>query len=182
MDEFSPTWYTAVPTMHQAILQRASEYGSVISNNPLRFVRSSSSSLPPQVMNELMETFSAPVVEAYGMTEASHQMTCNPLPPGRQKPGSVGLSTGLEVAILSESSSDLLSQGTIGEIVIRGRNVTQGYLNNPSANQKSFTEGWFRTGDQGYFDQDGYLFITGRLKEIINRGGEKISPARLMKY
>jgi acyl-CoA synthetase (AMP-forming)/AMP-acid ligase II len=126
-------------------------------------------------MAELEQVFGAPVVEAYAMTEASHQMTCNPLPPGERKPGTVGPAAGPEVAIMDEEG-DLLPPGGIGEIVIRGANVTDGYENNPTANGEAFTNGWFRTGDQGVMDGDGYVTITGRLKEIINRGGEKISP------
>ncbi|OAD21019.1 peroxisomal-coenzyme A synthetase, partial [Candidatus Thiomargarita nelsonii] len=134
-----------------------------------------SAALPPQVLADLENVFNAPVIEAYGMTEASHQMASNPLPPLSRKPGSVGVAAGPEIAIMDEAGH-LLSSGTLGEIVIRGANVTRGYENNPKANQSAFTNGWFRTGDQGYLDSDGYLFITGRLKEIINRGGEKISP------
>lgn len=177
-DEIEPTWYTAVPTMHQAILARAGRNPESLerARRNLRLVRSSSSSLPPQVMAELEKTFDAPVVEAYGMTEAAHQMACNPLPPAVRKPGSVGIAAGPEVRIMSESAGDLLEVGKIGEIVIRGPNVTPGYENNPDANATAFTDGWFRTGDQGVMDSEGYISITGRLKEIINRGGEKISP------
>ncbi len=176
LDQANPTWYTAVPTMHQAILARARRNQASIDNARLRFIRSSSSSLPPQVLLELEKTFDVPVVEAYAMTEASHQMTCNQLPPGQRKPGTVGCAAGPEVAIMNEAGSELLATGETGEIVIRGDNVTSGYENNPTANAEGFVEGWFRTGDQGVMDEDGYLTITGRLKEIINRGGEKISP------
>jgi len=175
MDEVKPTWYTAVPTMHQAILSRAANNQEVIGRNPLRFIRSSSSSLPPQVLTELEATFKAPVIEAYGMTEAAHQMACNPLPPGQRKAGTVGLAAGPEVAIMN-NEGQLLPAGATGEIVIRGDNVTRGYENNDKANAEAFTQGWFRTGDQGVMDTEGYISITGRLKEIINRGGEKISP------
>jgi acyl-CoA synthetase (AMP-forming)/AMP-acid ligase II len=175
LDEAKPTWYTAVPTMHQAILARAPRSKEIIERANLRFIRSSSSSLPPQVMKALEDTFDAPVVEAYAMTEASHQMTSNPLPPRPRKPGTVGVAAGPEVSIMDEKGN-LLSRGSVGEIVIRGPNVTLGYENNPKANEENFTNGWFRTGDQGVMDEDGYLSITGRLKEIINRGGEKISP------
>jgi acyl-CoA synthetase (AMP-forming)/AMP-acid ligase II len=175
MDEVKPTWYTAVPTMHQTIVSRAANNADVIARNPLRFIRSSSASLPPQVLSELEATFNAPVIEAYGMTEAAHQMACNPLPPAQRKPGKVGLAAGPEVAIMDDNGA-LLPVGAIGEIVIRGDNVTPGYESNAKANAEAFTHGWFRTGDQGSLDEDGYIAITGRLKEIINRGGEKISP------
>jgi oxalate---CoA ligase len=175
MAEVHPTWYTAVPTMHQTILARAAKNAEAIRANPLRFIRSSSSALPTQVIRELEETFGAPLIESYGMTEASHQMTSNPLPPRERKPGTVGVAAGPEVAIMDERGN-LLPPDTTGEIVIRGANVTSGYQNNPKANAEAFTNGWFRTGDQGVMDAGGYLTITGRLKEIINRGGEKISP------
>jgi acyl-CoA synthetase (AMP-forming)/AMP-acid ligase II len=179
MDEAKPTWYTAVPTMHQAIVGRASKNKDVIARHPLRFIRSSSSSMPPQVIKELEAAFGAPLIEAYGMTEATHQMCSNPLPPAVRKPGAVGLAAGPEVAIMGEDGV-LLPPGGIGEIVIRGGNVTAGYESNPKANAEAFTTGpeagWFRTGDQGTMDADGYISLTGRLKEIINRGGEKISP------
>jgi acyl-CoA synthetase (AMP-forming)/AMP-acid ligase II len=175
MDEAKPTWYTAVPTMHQAIVGRAKGNADVIARNPLRFLRSSSSSMPPQVIKELEEIFKAPLVEAYGMTEATHQMASNPLPPAVRKPGTVGLPAGPEVQIMGEDGT-LLGAGDIGEIVIKGANVTLGYENNPKANAEGYLNGWFRTGDQGTKDADGYISITGRLKEIINRGGEKVSP------
>jgi acyl-CoA synthetase (AMP-forming)/AMP-acid ligase II len=161
--------------MHQAILARAGRNAEAIARAPLRFVRSSSASLPAQVMEQLHETFGAPVIEAYGMTEASHQMASNPLPPAPRKPGTVGIAAGPEIAIMAEDGS-LLGAGETGEIVIRGENVTPGYQNNPKANAENFTDGWFRTGDQGVLDAEGYLTISGRLKEIINRGGEKVSP------
>jgi len=176
LDQARPTWYSAVPTMHQAILARAKRNLEIIERSRLRFIRSSSSSLSPQVLLELERTFAVPVVEAYAMTEASHQMTCNQLPPGERKPGTVGCAAGPEVAIMDESGPDLLPRGQTGEVVIRGDNVTTGYENNPQANSECFVDGWFRTGDQGVMDEEGYLTITGRLKEIINRGGEKISP------
>jgi len=176
LDEAKPTWYTAVPTMHQAILARSGRNAETIRNNPLRFLRSSSASLPAQVMGELEKCFGAPVIEAYGMTEATHQMCCNRL--DKQKPGSVGIPAGPLVKIAHEVD-DCLIQGT-GEVVISGDNVTPGYENNLEANEKNFFringKRWFRTGDQGAFDKDGFLYLTGRLKEIINRGGEKISP------
>jgi acyl-CoA synthetase (AMP-forming)/AMP-acid ligase II/acyl carrier protein len=176
-DEFQPTWFTAVPTMHQSILAEAAKEPTP-KHASLRFIRSSSAALPPQVMFDLERVFGVPVIEAYGMTEAAHQMASNPLPPQIRKPGSVGIAAGPEIAIMDEAGH-LLTSGEIGEIVIRGANVTSGYENNPQANEVAFTEGWFRTGDQGRLDEEGYLFITGRLKEIINRGGEKISPREI---
>ncbi len=175
MKECKPTWYTAVPTMHQTILSRAAGNADVIKANPLRFIRSSSSSMPTQVIAELEKVFNAPLIESYGMTEAAHQMSSNPLPPAKRIPGSVGPAAGPDVAIM-DLQGNLLAAGEIGEIVIRGENVTAGYENNDKANAEAFTHGWFRTGDQGTLTPDGYLSLTGRLKEIINRGGEKISP------
>ena len=178
LDDASPSWFTAVPTMHQAILARSKRNKDTIEKNKLRFLRSSSASLPSQVMKELERVFSAPIIEGYGMTEATHQMASNPLPPLVQKPGSVGREAGPKIRIAHELENYLID-GT-GEVVISGPNVTPGYENNFEANKKSFFyfegERWFRTGDQGAFDRDGYLSLTGRLKEIINRGGEKISP------
>ncbi len=174
-EEITPTWYTAVPTMHQAILARAARNAEIVEKMNLRFIRSSSSSLPPPVMHALEDLFGAPVIESYGMTEAAHQMASNQLPPGTRKAGSVGVAAGPEVAIM-DSDGKLLAQGETGEVVIRGDNVTKGYENNPQANESAFTNGWFRTGDQGVLDEGGFLTITGRLKEIINRGGEKIAP------
>jgi acyl-CoA synthetase (AMP-forming)/AMP-acid ligase II len=174
LDEERPSWYTAVPTMHQAILARAERNADIIQRARLRLIRSSSASLPGPVMQAMEATFGCPLVESYGMTEAAHQMASNPLR-GARKPGAVGLPAGPEVAIMEEDGA-LLPQGAIGEVVIRGPNVTAGYESNPDANAKAFTHGWFRTGDQGMLDADGYLVLTGRLKELINRGGEKVSP------
>jgi acyl-CoA synthetase (AMP-forming)/AMP-acid ligase II len=171
VDELRPTYYTAVPTMHQMVLARAPKQRPTT----LRFVRSSSAALPGPVREGLSSLFDVPVVEAYGMTEASHQMACNPLPPGASKPGSVGLATGIQVATL-DMANQVLAPGERGEVVIKGPTVIDGYENNPEANRSAFTDGWFRTGDEGFLDEEGYLFLTGRLKEQINRGGEKISP------
>jgi acyl-CoA synthetase (AMP-forming)/AMP-acid ligase II len=175
LEEVRPTWYTAVPTMHQAILARAERNTDILRAGRLRFIRSSSASLPPQIMEELERVFGVPVIESYGMTEASHQMASSPLPPKPRYAGSVGVAAGPEIAIMDEAGN-LLPAGSLGEVVIRGRNVMAGYENNPEANAKAFTQGWFHTGDQGVLDEAGYLRLTGRLKEIINRGGEKISP------
>ena len=178
MEEAAPTWYTAVPTMHQAILARAPRNIEIIRSNPLRFIRSSSASLPPPVLAELEAAFACPVIEAYSMTEASHQMTSNALPPGKRKPGHVGMAAGPEVRVMGPEGR-LLGPGETGEIVIRGPSVTRGYENNPAANAEGFAHGWFHTGDQGIMDREGFFRITGRLKEIINRGGEKIAPVEV---
>ncbi len=178
MDEAHPTWYTAVPTMHLAIASRGKHNAEVLARHPLRFVRSSSSAMPPQLIEQLEIMFKAPLIESYGMTEAAHQMASNPLPPLQRKPGSVGRAAGPEIAIRGEDGS-FLPPGEVGEVVIRGISVTAGYENNPKANDEAFDGGWFRTGDQGQLDAEGYLSITGRLKEIINRGGEKVSPREI---
>ncbi len=174
MDAWVPTWYSAVPSMHQAILARAPRNRRTVARARLRFVRSSSAPLPAAVARELEETFSAPVVESYAMTEAAHQMTSTPLPPGRRKPGSVGPAAGPELSVVDERGTHL-GPGETGEIVVRGPNVAPGYEGG-DANQAAFAGGWFRTGDQGFRDEDGWLTVTGRIKEIINRGGEKVSP------
>jgi acyl-CoA synthetase (AMP-forming)/AMP-acid ligase II len=178
LDALRPTWYTAVPTMHQAILDGANTYRDVIRRNPLRFIRSSSAALPPQLAAALEHCFNSPVIEAYGMTEAAHQIASNPLPPGVRMPKSVGVAAGPEVAIMDDAGH-LLPAGTTGEIAIRGDNVTAGYADNPEANAKAFAAGWFRTGDQGFIDSAGYIYLTGRLTEFINRGGEKVSPREI---
>jgi acyl-CoA synthetase (AMP-forming)/AMP-acid ligase II/aryl carrier-like protein len=174
MTEFHPTWYSAVPTIHQAILGRAALHRETIASYPLRLIRSSSAALPPQVLTELERVFHAPVIEAYGMTEVP-SIACNPLPPRPRKTSSVGVATGPEVAIMDDRGN-LLPAGESGEVVVRGVSVMQGYDNDPLATRNAFTHGWLRTGDQGFLDTEGYLFITGRFKEIINRGGEKIAP------
>jgi len=171
------TWYSAVPTIHQVLLSRARGTRPAGAEQ-LRFIRSCSAALAPQVMSDLESTFGAPVLEAYGMTEAAHQMASNPLPPFERKPGSVGRGTAVDIAILDEAGN-LLPPGTVGEVSIKGANVFDGYEGNAQANAESFSNGWFRTGDQGTLDHEGYLRLVGRLKELINRGGEKISPREI---
>ena len=178
VDEFRPSWYTAVPTIHQEILRLAPQDRDTVDGHRFRFIRSASAALPLQVLTQLEAVFGAPVIEAYGMTEAAHQIASNPLPPGDRVPGSVGLATGCEFAVLDEHGT-LLPPGQPGEVVIRGRNVTRGYENNPAANAHAFVNGWCRTGDLGTIDDRGYLSLTGRLKEIINHGGEKIAPREI---
>jgi acyl-CoA synthetase (AMP-forming)/AMP-acid ligase II len=175
--EHRATWYSAVPTIHQLLLMR-NRGERPAGAERLRFIRSSSSALSPETMRQLESSFGAPVVEAYGMTEASHQMTSNPLPPGERRPGTVGLGTGVRIAIMAEDGR-LHEPGERGEVVIQGPNVIDGYADNAAANAEAFREGWFRTGDQGVLDSDGYLSLVGRLKEMINRGGEKIAPREI---
>ena len=165
------TWYSASPTLHQMLLERAPER---LERSQLRFARSCSSALAPELLVRLEEYLGVPMLEAYGMTEASHEMAANPLPPGRRLPGSVGIPTGAEIDVVDDGGTPVPA-GAVGEVVIRGPGVTSGYLANDKANAESFRNGWFRTGDQGRFD-DGYLLLTGRIKEIIIRGGENISP------
>ena len=173
------TWYSAVPTLHQLLLARAGSGATRPAGaERLRFIRSCSASLAPQVMHDLEAAFGAPVLEAYGMTEAAHQMASNPLPPAARKPGSVGPGTGVRISIMDDQGRRL-KVGERGEVVIQGPNVIRGYENNPEANATSFFGDWFRTGDQGFVDEDEYLVLVGRLKELINRGGEKISPREI---
>ena len=178
LDAFEPTWYTAVPTMHQAILSRAPAAADVVERSRLRFVRSSSAPLPASVMTALEALFGAPVIEAYGMTEAAHQVASNPLPPRTRKPGSVGPASGAEIAI-ADAAGRLLGAGLRGEVVIRGPGVMAGYANTSDVPGEHFFGDWFRTGDEGRLDADGYLHLTGRLKEIVNRGGEKVAPREI---
>ncbi len=174
MEEFHPTWYSAVPTIHQALLAQYHSNRKIIRRYPFRIIRSAAAPLPPHVRTELERVFRAPVIEGYGMTEC-YPITSNPLPPGRRKAGSVGGAVGTKIAIMDEAGN-VLPSGETGEIVVSGPQVMRGYLNDSTNNVSTFANGWFRTGDQGYVDPDDYLFITGRLKEIINRGGEKIAP------
>ena len=175
------TWYSAVPTMHQALLNRskrkAGSEAVATANRNLRFIRSCSAPFPPQVLIDMEETFGVPVLEAYGMTEAAHQVASNPID-GKRVPGSVGIGTGVSIAIM-DRDGNIEPAGVTGEVVIKGENITQGYEDNPEANRNSFTNGWFRTGDQGVLDSDGFLTLVGRLKEIIIRSGEKISPQEI---
>jgi acyl-CoA synthetase (AMP-forming)/AMP-acid ligase II/thioesterase domain-containing protein/acyl carrier protein len=174
-EECRPTWYTAVPPLHQAVLSCMESRSPNFRTSSLRLIRSCSAPLPPRLTRDLEEVFQVPVIEAYGMSEAAHQITSNPLPPRERKVGSVGLPVGTEVRVVDQQGNSV-PVGECGEIVVRGPNVIRGYANNPAANATSFSSGWLKTGDLGQLDQDGYLFITGRLKEIINRGGAKISP------
>jgi len=173
---FRPTWYSAVPTMHQAILAQARQEREQLGDCQLRLVRSASASLPPHVFAELERTFGTCVIEFYGMTEtASAPIACNPMPPRRRKAGSVGVPLGLNVAIMDKSGV-ALPRGETGEVAVRGVSVMRGYYDDPAATRAAFAGEWFKTGDHGFFDADGYLFLSGRTREMINRGGENIAP------
>ena len=174
VEHYRATWYSAVPTIHQVLLMRA-EQDQAPKKSTLKFARSSSMALAPSLMEGLEARFGLAVLEGYGMTEASHQIASNPLPPKERRPGSVGLPTGLELAILGEDKA-FLGPEISGEVVLKGPSITKGYVNNPKANEEAFFEGWFRTGDLGVVSGDGYVTLLGRLKELINRGGEKIAP------
>lgn len=177
VQQYRPNWYTAVPTIHTILLNTVDEY---LQGPPpsFRFVRSCSSALAPATQEAFESRFDVAVLQAYGMTEAAHQVATNPLPPGERKEGSVGLPTGLQVAALDDAGNEL-PRGAVGEIALKGENVTRGYLRNPEATAAAFTNGWFRTGDQGAIDEQGYIFLHGRIKELINRGGEKITPGEI---
>jgi acyl-CoA synthetase (AMP-forming)/AMP-acid ligase II len=173
--EDRPTWYSGVPAMHHAVVE-AAERAVPPWRHYLRFIRSASSPLPPVLLERVEAAFGVPVIEAYGMTEASHQVASNPLPPGRRRPGSVGAATGTEIRVVNAHGRPL-PPGETGSVVIRGAGVMSGYLDAPA--EESFTSGWLRTGDEGFLDQDGYLHLRGRTKEVINRGGEKIFPQEI---
>ena len=181
LGSYLPTWYTAVPTMHQAVVSLWENTERTAFKHNLRFIRSSSSALPPIIGRKLEDVFQVPVIEAYGMTEASHQMAVNPLPPGIRKPGSVGQAAGCRVSIMDGGGNRLLPTVT-GEIVIWGKNVISGYENNPTANQNSFHEGWFRTGDQGYIDESGYILSMGVLKKSSTGVARRYHLGKSMKY
>ena len=175
LEELGPTWYTGVPAMHEAVVARAPDHGAALAHHRLRFIRSASVALPERVRRELESVFGVPVTESYGLTEAS-QLTHTSLSPSLRKPGSVGVAApGFELAIM-DAAGRLLSPGATGEIVARGPNVMRGYEDAPDLNARVFTDGWLRTGDEGLLDAEGHLFLTDRLDDIINRGGEKIAP------
>ena len=171
--EHRVTWYSGVPTMHQLLLSRTREKPPEAAS--LRFVRSCSAPMSPQLFHQIEDLLEVPVLEAYGMTEAAHQMSSNPLPPKPHKAGSVGVASGIRISIMNKEGKHL-GQNQRGEVVIQGDSVFRGYESNPEANASAFTDGWFRTGDEGELDADGYLHLKGRIKDIIIRGGENISP------
>jgi len=176
LTEFRPTWYTAVPTIHRALLSAAARHKHSIARHSLRVIRSASASLPRDVLRKLESLFGVPVIETYGMTEAASQIAANPL--GRRKSGSVGRPAGAEIAIMDRKGRRLRA-GERGEIALRGATITKGYENDIAATNSAFRDGWFRTGDIGYLDWEGYLFIVGRIKDVIKRGGQQVAPAEV---
>jgi acyl-CoA synthetase (AMP-forming)/AMP-acid ligase II len=170
------TWYSAVPTIHEILLERAEGDGAP--DHGPRFIRSCSATLAPGLLRNLEKRFGAPVLEAYGLTEATHQIASNPLPPRAHKPGTVGFGTGVDIAIVDHTGSQLPANHP-GEVVVRGPSIMHGYRNNAEATAAVFINGWLRTEDAGVLDADGYLTLTGRIKELINRGGEKIAPSEI---
>ncbi len=173
LHNYRASWFSAVPTILSILLSHPSPYGK--GQTPLRFARSASAPLPVAVLEEFERRFGIPVIETYGISEAACQVAANPLPPLARKPGAAGIPVGNDLRVV-DARGNARPAGENGEVVIRGANVFKGYLDNPSADRDAFREGWFRTGDLGFLDQDGYLFLTGRKKELINRAGEKISP------
>jgi acyl-CoA synthetase (AMP-forming)/AMP-acid ligase II len=171
--EHNVTWYSGVPTMHQLLLSRTKQKPAEADS--LRFIRSCSAPFSAGLIHNIEQLFGVPFVEAYGMTEAAHQMTSNPLPPRHRKAGSVGVGAGLRISIMDKEGNHL-GTNQRGEVAIQGANVFRGYANNPEANARAFVNGWFRTGDEGFLDTDCYLHLTGRIKDIIIRGGENIAP------
>jgi acyl-CoA synthetase (AMP-forming)/AMP-acid ligase II/aryl carrier-like protein len=178
LEAFRPTWYTASPTIHQSILDLVGQNKKIIKKSRLRFIRSSSAAMPIKLLEKLEKVWRAPVAESYGMSEAALQITSMPLPPKLRKSGSAGKAYGLKIAIIDEAGKKLKA-GETGEIIIRGRNIIKEYGSGAEVNRRSFWRGWLRTGDIGYLDKDGFLFIKGRIKEMINKGGEKISPKEI---
>ena len=175
LKEFRPTWYTAVPAIHRAVLA-AGHRQQGTRDSSLRLVRSASSTLPPDLLGELEGMFGVPVIDTFGMTEATTQVAANPLE--RRKPGSVGPAAGPEIAILDPEGREVAT-GIHGEVALRGPTITRGYDGDPAATAAAFRDGWFRTGDLGYLNEDRYLFIVGRIKDIIDRGGQKVAPAEV---
>ena len=175
LEASDPTWMWVAPAMLHEIVARASLNGGGRPTTRLRLIRVGSAPLARKLKEEAEDLFRVPVLENYGMTEAAPQIASVPLAPARMKTGTVGIPVGIEVSIVGEDGK-LLPRGSAGEIAVRGPSVMKGYLGGEDVNRESFTDGWFRTGDQGRLDEDGYLTLTGRIREIINRGGEKISP------
>jgi acyl-CoA synthetase (AMP-forming)/AMP-acid ligase II/acyl carrier protein len=175
---FRPTWYTSVPAIHRQVLELAAVQPEAARASSFRLIRTSAAAMPPAVAKGLEDAFGVPVIEAYGMTEAPHQIATNPLPPLPRKHGSVGRGVGVEIAV-TDDRGNAVPPGSKGEIVIRGPGVMRGYENDPGANARAFSGGWFRTGDLGHLDEDGYLYIEARVREVINRGGDKISPGEI---
>jgi oxalate---CoA ligase len=178
LDEHQPTWYSAPPALHQslAIYTASQSKGHAIKSN-LRFIHSSSTSLPGSLMREMERLFDVPVIQGYASTETG-LIAINPLPPGTRKENSVGVTVGLEIKIVDQHGN-AVRQGEVGEVLVQGETVRAGQGYDEEPNASDLTDGWYRVGDYGYLDSDGYLYVLGRVKETINRAGEKISPAEV---
>jgi acyl-CoA synthetase (AMP-forming)/AMP-acid ligase II/acyl carrier protein len=177
LDDYQITWFTAVFSVHREILRRAPDFREAVARNRLRCMRVSSGHLGPDEIDHIERTFGAPLVMGFGMTEAT-PITHQPLPPQSRKRGSVGLPVTNEVAVMSEAGA-ICATGEMGEVVVRGQLVFDGYFDDAQATAAAFVDDWFRTGDLGRLDEDGYLYLVGRIKDLINRGGEKISPVEI---
>jgi acyl-CoA synthetase (AMP-forming)/AMP-acid ligase II/acyl carrier protein len=175
VSDFRPTWYTASPTIHHAVVDQVSRHGAGAPAHAFRLIRSASSALPAEQLARIEDVWRVPVIESYGMTETATQLASNPLPPAPRKAGSVGRPVGAELRVI-DREGHALPTGQTGAVIARGPSVFNGYEDAPETDAEAFRDGWFLTGDLGRFDEDGYLFLTGRTKEQINRGGEKISP------
>jgi acyl-CoA synthetase (AMP-forming)/AMP-acid ligase II len=176
LDTLRPTYLSSNPTMLASILDAVTKRRPAAPQS-LRFVRSGSNALPATIQRRLESALEVPVIQGYGMTETGY-IAQNPLPPGERRVNSVGLAMGAELMILRDDAQ-FSEDGGVGEILVRSPSVMCGYENDAEANRLAFHDGWFRTGDIGRIDDDGYLFITGRLTELINRGGAKVSPAEV---
>jgi acyl-CoA synthetase (AMP-forming)/AMP-acid ligase II len=181
IDAVGATWYTAVPTIHQILLERSKTERPQTKRAALRFIRSCSAPLTPEAALALRATFCAPVVCAFGMTEATHQVATTGIDPVENPAattGLVGRSTGPEIRIAGTDGQPMPAE-SVGEVWLRGPTVVRGYLGDPAITAANFSDGWLRTGDLGSLSPAGDLSIRGRIKELINRGGEKISPERV---
>lgn len=174
IDQYQITWFSGVPTIYVYLLAEEDS----AKHHTLRFARSASSSLPVQILQEFEQRYQVPVIESYGMTEGGSQLTSNPVPPEVRKPGSVGLPCGLEMRIVDDAGNTCRT-GEVGEVQFCGRSISKGYYKKKKETEEAFDGRWFRTGDMGCVDEDGYLYLSGRKKELINRAGEKFSPQEI---
>lgn len=176
VEKYHVTWFSGVPTIYSYLLSAKPD--KTYNADSLRFARSASSSLAVSVLEEFEKRYKVPVIESYGITEGCSQITANPIKKGKQKPGSVGIAFGNKIKIVDDAGEEVAC-GVPGEVWIKGENITKGYFRKTAETDKSFSDGWFKSGDIGYLDEEGYLFLSGRKKELINRAGEKFSPKEI---